>query len=499
MLITQPEHDSLIGAHVGSYVVDRMIGRGGMGAVYLATHATLRRRVALKVLLPEFTARADITARFVQEAMASAHVVGPNGKTHRNVVESIDTGTLPDGRHWIMVEFLEGRDLERYTDDLGGRLAEDEVLGIVAQTCAALHAAHTAKDPHTGRPAPIVHRDLKPANLFMTRDDTGRSLVKLLDFGIAKVAGAMKATNIVTGGGVIMGSPAYMAPEQARTPLAVDARADLYALGVMIYQLLTGRLPHQADNAMAAILAKQEQTPPTIQSIMPGIAPIWDRVVTRCLEWDPAKRYGSARAIVADLMDGAKADPARGLVALPGVEGGAEIVMAAWPAYLQEAGAADETTRADSAISRWATPTPAPPLARGTAAGAAGGGPTHATSRRNVGLVVGGVVLLAAGIAVGVLMSGGASRPADSKQAAPAEPQPAATLPPAAPAPAPPGTPEPTASAPAAASAAPALAAPTAAQTPPPAAPAEPRPSKPTRPRGGQRGSGDRSGGLDRF
>jgi len=499
MLITQPEHDSLIGAHVGSYVVDRMIGRGGMGAVYLATHATLRRRVALKVLLPEFTARADITARFVQEAMASAHVVGPNGKTHRNVVESIDTGTLPDGRHWIMVEFLEGRDLERYTDDLGGRLAEDEVLGIVAQTCAALHAAHTAKDPHTGRPAPIVHRDLKPANLFMTRDDTGRSLVKLLDFGIAKVAGAMKATNIVTGGGVIMGSPAYMAPEQARTPLAVDARADLYALGVMIYQLLTGRLPHQADNAMAAILAKQEQTPPTIQSIMPGIAPIWDRVIARCLEWDPAKRYGSARAIVADLMDGAKADPARGLVALPGVEGGAEIVMAAWPAYLQEAGAADETTRADSAISRWATPTPAPPLARGTAA-TAGGSPTRAAGRRNVGLIVGGVVLLAAGIAVGVLMSGGSSRPAAAKPAEPAgAPAPAV----AAPSPPPAVVTPPATAVPPPAVVAPEVAppAPTAAATEQPPAPAEPRTSKPTRPRGGQRGGGggDRSGGLDRF
>lgn len=389
-LVTNPDHDPLIGQVVGSYRIEKMIGKGGMGAVYVATHQILGRRVAFKVLLPEYTARADISARFVQEAVSASHVVGANGRTHRNVAEPIDTGTLPDGRHFLMVEYLEGCDLETYGAHRG-RLAEDEVFSFVAQTCAALYAAHAATDPKTRRPTPIVHRDLKPANLFLTRDDSGRPLVKLLDFGIAKVASAMRGTGIQTGAGLVMGSPAYMAPEQARAPLTVDARADLYALGVVIYQLLTARLPHVADNPMGYILAKQEQTPPPIATLVPDVAPVWDRVVARLLAWNPADRYADARAVVRDLADGTQG--------LPGVVGAADILAATWPTFHTDA----DTTRA-ALPSAYTTPAPRPPSTLSAAAGARSD--SASTPRRRRGWIVAALAATAAaGIAIGVIVT----------------------------------------------------------------------------------------------
>jgi serine/threonine-protein kinase len=391
-LVTNPDHDPLIDQVVGSYRIEKLIGKGGMGAVYLATHQTLGRRVAFKVLLPEYTARADISARFVQEAVSASHVRGTNGRTHRNVAEPIDTGILPDGRHFLMVEFLEGCDLETYITQRG-RLAEDEVFSFVAQTCAALYAAHTATDPKTHRPTPIVHRDLKPANLFLTRDDRGAPLVKLLDFGIAKVASAMRGTGIQTGAGLVMGSPAYMSPEQARAPLTVDARADLYALGVVIYQLLTARLPHVADNPMGFILAKQEQTPPPIATLAPDVAPVWDRVVARLLAWEPADRYADARAVVRDLVDGTQG--------LPGVVGATDILAATWPTF-----AADADTGPASAPSAYATPAPRPPSTLSAAAGARS---ASSSPPRRRGLFVALGATAAAGIAIGVALSSSGS------------------------------------------------------------------------------------------
>ncbi len=401
--MTNPDHDPLIGQVAGSYRVEKLIGKGGMGAVYLATHQTLGRRVAFKVLLPEHTARADISARFVQEAVSASHVLGPNGKTHRNVAEPVDTGTLPDGRHFIMVEYLEGCDLETYAAQRG-RLAEDEVLAFTVQTCAALYAAHVATDPKTRRPTPIVHRDLKPANLFLTRDDTGRPLVKLLDFGIAKVASAMRGTGIQTGAGLVMGSPAYMAPEQARAPLSVDARADLYALGVVIYQLITARLPHIADNPMGFILAKQEQTPPPIVSLAPDVARVWDVVVAKLLAWEPADRYPDARAVVRDLVDGTQG--------LPGVAGGAEILAATWPTFHTDADTAPVP-------SGYTTPTPRPPSTL-SAAAAARSASSSARPRRGW-LAAALIATAAAGIAIGIVVarSGSSSAPESSSPAPP--------------------------------------------------------------------------------
>jgi serine/threonine-protein kinase len=394
-MTTDPDHDPHVGQLVGNYRVGKLIGKGGMGAVYLATHQTIGKQVALKVLLPDLTARADISARFIQEAISAAHVRGPNGRTHRNVVEPVDTGTLPDGQHFIMVEYLDGCDLEQYTEARGGRLAEDEVLAIGFQTCAALHAAHTAKDPHTQQLSPIVHRDLKLANLFITRDDTGRQLVKLLDFGIAKVAGAVRATGIQTGAGTVMGSPAYMAPEQVRAPLSVDARADVYAFGVVLYQLLTGRLPHVADNAMGYVLAKQEQTPPPISALAPGVSRLWDVIVMRCLTWEPAHRYSSIRQIVNDLVEGTQG--------LPGIPDAATILSAAWPTFWTDAGPGDETTRA--AVPSMHTTGNRSHATGGTLAAAAGSRSSTTAPRRRTGLAIAGVGVLVVGAGLVALVA----------------------------------------------------------------------------------------------
>jgi serine/threonine-protein kinase len=433
-MTTDPDHDPLVGQLVGNYRVVKLIGKGGMGAVYLATHQTIGKQVALKVLLPELTARADISARFVQEAISAAHVRGPNGRTHRNVVEPVDTGTLPDGQHYIMVEYLDGCDLEQYVTARGGRLAEDEVLAIAFQTCAALHAAHTARDPHSPHSrqlAPIVHRDLKLANLFMTRDDTGRQLVKLLDFGIAKVAGAVRATGIQTGAGQVMGSPAYMAPEQVRAPLSVDARADIYALGVVLYQLLTGRLPHVADNAMGYVLAKQEQTPPPISALAPGVSRLWDVIVARCLTWEAAHRYGSVRLIVNDLVEGTQG--------LPGIPDAAAILSAAWPTFWTDASPNDETTRA--AMPAAHAPPPQWPsgihATGGTLAAAAGARSSTTAPRRRTGLAIAGVgvLLVGAGLAALVATRGderrGSPATSPSSATAPAPPASSSTATPA--------------------------------------------------------------------
>ena len=188
------------------YRVERLLGQGGMGAVYEARHTVVAKlRVAIKVLLAEYTHHQVVSARFVQEAIAAG------GIDHPNIVKVHAISTLPDGRHYIELEFLEGRDLEAYVDDRGGRIGEQDALTIFLQTCRGLNEAHLAG---------VVHRDLKPPNIFITSDPNNDILVKLLDFGIAKIrtAGVQAPNAHLTGAESVMGTPAYMAPEQALAP-----------------------------------------------------------------------------------------------------------------------------------------------------------------------------------------------------------------------------------------------------------------------------------------
>jgi hypothetical protein len=275
------DSDPFIGKFVGSYRVRRRLGSGGMGAVYELVHEGIGKRLALKLLHPHYAARPDIVSRFFAEARA-VNLVG-----HPNIVDIIDFAQLPDGRAYLTMEYLDG-------DSLSGLLerqkflAPDEVAAIVLPLCAALGAAHKAG---------IIHRDLKPENIHLVRRHDNPRTVKVLDFGIAKltVEGAPAAYKTKTG--VVMGTPEYMSPEQA-TGQTVDHRTDIYAVGIIIYELLTGRAPF-AGEIGELILKHLHETPVPPSGVRAGVPPAWDAVVARAMAKDRADRFQSMDELAA--------------------------------------------------------------------------------------------------------------------------------------------------------------------------------------------------------
>src|SRR5262245_48550017 len=213
----------------GKYRVERVLGEGGMGVVVAARHLQLDQTVALKFLLPQAIANPEALGRFLREARNAVRLKS------EHVARIIDVGTLDDGAPYIVMEFLEG-------SDLASVLAQQRALAIpvaadfLLQACDAIAEAHSLG---------IIHRDLKPQNLFVTRRHDGASLIKVLDFGISKstAGGDFTATRTQA----VMGSPAYMSPEQMRSAKLVDARTDVWALGVILYQLVLGRVPWDAE------------------------------------------------------------------------------------------------------------------------------------------------------------------------------------------------------------------------------------------------------------
>ncbi|MBE7450516.1 MAG: serine/threonine protein kinase [Kofleriaceae bacterium] len=372
------------GKLAGHYVIGDLLGEGGMGAVYRASHRTLDTPAAVKVLNEEAAARPDLVARFQQEAMAAARIT-QNGQPHPNIARAIDTGTLDDGRSYIVVEYLEGRDLDGYLHEWGGRLGQRDALEIFLAVCAALHAAHTAREPHRNTLAPIVHRDLKPGNIFVTSDAEGERRIKLLDFGIAKMASSAKATGIATGARMVMGTAVYMAPEQALTPSRVDARADIYAAGVVLFQMLTGRFPFDAPSLEGLIFAKQSMKIDSVRSYNADLHPYLDTVIARCLAFAAEHRYPDIRSVVRDVLESE----------IPEVE---EARMIAWPGFYKQGSSQEETTRAP--IGAKLPPPPPGFITGGTLAAAAGATPTVAprASRSTRALLLGGVAIVAAAI-----------------------------------------------------------------------------------------------------
>lgn len=277
----EPVEDPLLGTVVdGRYQIERSIGEGGMGVVYLATHTSLRRKLALKVLRGEVAKDPDVVKRFVQEAQASSSI------GHANIIDITDFGELPDGTAYFVMEFLEGQPL---TDLIrqGGSLAADEAVSLVRQIASALSAAHARG---------IVHRDLKPDNIFLTKADGHDRFVKVLDFGIAKVGGA---NSKLTKTGMIFGTPHYMSPEQSAGQ-AVDARTDVYALGVIMYEMFTGQVPFDADTFMG-ILSKHMFEQPAPPSELNGSLGALEPLILRALAKTPEDRYSSMQALLEDL------------------------------------------------------------------------------------------------------------------------------------------------------------------------------------------------------
>ncbi|HZY02346.1 MAG TPA: protein kinase [Anaeromyxobacteraceae bacterium] len=273
------EEELAPGACVGEYVVSALVARGGHGSVYAAEHRVLGRPAAVKVMHRRFASSAEMVGRFVREARVVNQI------RHPAIVDIYDLGTLPDGRPYCVMELLHGQNLWQLLRQRG-RVAPPEALSLLAPVCAALQAAHDRG---------VVHRDVKASNILLGGGDP--PVVKLLDFGIAKIADPAEAG--LTTAGERLGSTHSMAPEQIGAG-PVDARTDVYALGILLYQLLTGRLPFHSEDAVE-LERLQLEAPPPLPSATAPASPALDAVVVRALEKAPARRFPSVQAFLAAL------------------------------------------------------------------------------------------------------------------------------------------------------------------------------------------------------
>ena len=263
------------------YRVDEVVAMGGMGIVVAAQHMQLGQRVAIKVLLPsELTEEPHAVERFLREARAAA------GLSSDHVVRIYDVGTLHDGLPYMVMELLKGQDLRRLVKTKGP-LPVDVAVDYVCQACDAVGEAHELG---------IVHRDLKPSNLFLTQRRDGTPLVKVVDFGISKALADSASVELTTSS-VMMGSPLYMSPEQVRDARSVDHRTDVWAFGVILYQLLTGKPPFNGDSLPAVCAAIAADPPSPIRRA--DVPEQLMRVIGRCLAKNPEARYQS----VAELQE----------------------------------------------------------------------------------------------------------------------------------------------------------------------------------------------------
>jgi serine/threonine-protein kinase len=262
----------------GKYRVEHTLGQGGMGTVLCATHLLLGTRIALKILHPEMARDRNIFERFLREGRASAQL------RSEHVCKVSDVGTV-DELPYLVMELLEGRDLGTMVKT-HGPMPPVMVCEYVLQACCGLAEAHAAG---------IVHRDLKPGNLFLTRRPDGSALVKVLDFGVAKApdSGDFSLTRTSS----VMGSPGYMSPEQLRSTKDVDARSDIWSLGVVMFELMAGHQPFLAQSITELALRVAMDPTPTLTQVPPAFV----EIVERCLEKDPARRYQDVAALAGAL------------------------------------------------------------------------------------------------------------------------------------------------------------------------------------------------------
>jgi serine/threonine protein kinase len=272
------------------YTLLEPIGRGGMGEVFLARHELLKKQVAIKVLRRERAPTREAIRRFHREAMAAAAI------GHPHIVSVTDFGFTSEGVAYLVMELLEGQSLQALVDE-HGPLPGDRVIEVARQILEGLAAAH-----RNG----IIHRDLKSGNVFIIQVD-GRDFVKLLDFGISKVVSGLLGddTAPLTASDIILGSPHFLAPEQAHTTAEVDHRADIYAMGVILYQMLTGYYPFAAATPMKVVLKhiNEQPEPPHVRRPDLSISVDLERVVLKAMEKDPAERFPTAEAMLEALVD----------------------------------------------------------------------------------------------------------------------------------------------------------------------------------------------------
>jgi serine/threonine protein kinase len=280
----------VIGHKVNNYEVKRLLGEGGMGAVYLAEHPILNRKAAVKVLKPEFAANTELVQRFLNEARAA------NAIHHPNIIDIIDVGLLPEGVPYMMMEFLEGESLALRLRRVQ-RLSVSQAVAYARQTASAVAAAHAVG---------IVHRDLKPDNLYMVPDarNPGQEHVKVLDFGIAKLRPEFAPGTPRTSAGALLGTPAYMSPEQCMGKTTeIDHRSDIYALGIILYEMLCGQPPFLGENFGELFLQHITVAPKPPHLLCPEVPAHLEAVVLKALEKDARDRIQTMNDFIALLLE----------------------------------------------------------------------------------------------------------------------------------------------------------------------------------------------------
>ncbi len=271
--IGSTDQDLGAGTTVGEYRIDRVLGKGGFGTVYGAVQPVIGKQVAVKVLARKYSADEDVVSRFVAEARAVNQI------RHRNIIDIFSFGQLPDGRHYYVMEYLDGEPLDVYLRN-HGPLPLDEAIPVLRSIARALDAAH-AKG--------IAHRDLKPENIFLANDPDGGVFPKLLDFGIAKLMAPDDDVRHRTNTGVPIGTPYYMSPEQCRGK-DVDHRTDIYSFGIVTYRLLTGTFPFEGDDYMELLIKQMNDEPPAASTRNPELPPSVDEAIAWMMRKDRAQR-----------------------------------------------------------------------------------------------------------------------------------------------------------------------------------------------------------------